>query len=244
MSEKKYYWLKLQNDFFTSLRIKKLRKLAGGDTFTIIYLKMQLLSLKTNGVLEYKGIESSFAEEMALELDEDIDNIQVTIQYLLSCGLLIESDNQYEMPYVKENTQSETKWAEKKRIQRAKKDEERTIEGHCPREIEKDIDKEKDIDIEIDKDNIGAKSKRFVPPTVEEVTEYCNERNNNVNPQAFIDFYESKGWMVGKNKMKDWKAAVRTWENSRKTTKSSNPSNSGLGVDKDEWLRMWGANND
>lgn len=54
----------------------------------------------------------------------------------------------------------------------------------------------------------------FVPPTVDEVREYCSERGNNINPEVFVDFYESKGWMIGKNKMKDWKAAVRTWEQS------------------------------
>lgn len=53
---------------------------------------------------------------------------------------------------------------------------------------------------------------RFTPPTFEEVYNYCIERNNQVNAQRFVDFYESKGWMVGKNKMKDWKASVRTWE--------------------------------
>lgn len=53
-------------------------------------------------------------------------------------------------------------------------------------------------------------------PTVEEVTAYCSERGNSVDPQAFVDFYESKGWLVGKSPMKDWKAAVRTWEHSRK----------------------------
>lgn len=56
----------------------------------------------------------------------------------------------------------------------------------------------------------------FKKPTLEEVKEYCKERNNDVNPQKFIDFYESKGWYVGKNKMKDWKACVRTWEKSAK----------------------------
>lgn len=61
----------------------------------------------------------------------------------------------------------------------------------------------------------GEKAKRFVPPSVEEVEQYCFERSNNVDAQSFIDFYESKGWMIGKNKMKDWKAAVRTWERSR-----------------------------
>ena len=60
--------------------------------------------------------------------------------------------------------------------------------------------------------NKDIKNNRFVKPTVEEVKEYCRERNNNVNPESFIDFYESKGWKIGKDPMKDWKAAVRTWE--------------------------------
>lgn len=56
---------------------------------------------------------------------------------------------------------------------------------------------------------------RFTPPTLDDVRAYCQERNNGIDPQTFIDFYESKGWFVGKNKMKDWKAAVRTWEKRR-----------------------------
>jgi len=64
--------------------------------------------------------------------------------------------------------------------------------------------------IEIEKPK--RKAKRFTPPTLEEVMAYCNERNNNIDPQHFIDYYTSNGWLVGKNKMKDWKAAVRTWE--------------------------------
>lgn len=61
--------------------------------------------------------------------------------------------------------------------------------------------------------NVGHKpTKRFTPPTVEEVSEYCWDRGNAVDPQRFVDYYTSNGWMVGKNKMKDWKAAVRTWE--------------------------------
>ena len=65
--------------------------------------------------------------------------------------------------------------------------------------------------------NIHEKSTRFTPPTVEKVREYCKERNNTVDPETFVNFYESKGWCVGKNKMKDWKACVRTWERNRKT---------------------------
>jgi hypothetical protein len=68
----------------------------------------------------------------------------------------------------------------------------------------------------------GEKARRFIPPSVEEVEQYCIERNNNIDAQSFIDFYESKGWMIGKNKMKDWKAAVRTWERSRKQENKEN----------------------
>ena len=57
----------------------------------------------------------------------------------------------------------------------------------------------------------------FVKPNLEQVKQYCDERKNGIDAQRFIDFYESKGWMIGKNKMKDWKACVRTWEKQNKT---------------------------
>lgn len=60
---------------------------------------------------------------------------------------------------------------------------------------------------------------RFTPPTLQEVQVYCMSRHNNVDPEKFIDFYSAKGWMIGKNKMKDWKAAVRTWEKGEKEVK-------------------------
>ena len=78
----------------------------------------------------------------------------------------------------------------------------------------------------IGKDSIGKDSiGKFIPPTVEEVRSYCQERNNNVDPERFVDFYSSKGWMIGKNKMKDWKSAVRTWE--KKDKENSQPEKKG-----------------
>ena len=62
------------------------------------------------------------------------------------------------------------------------------------------------------KDRLDKNIRGFTPPSIDEVSAYCTERNNGIDPQHFVDFYEAKGWMVGKNKMKDWKAAVRTWE--------------------------------
>jgi len=80
--------------------------------------------------------------------------------------------------------------------------------------------------LELGKDSKDSKAKRFTPPTLEEVTAYCLERGNNVDPQHFIDYYTSNGWLVGKNKMKDWKAAVRTWErNGYSSNRHSKPKN-------------------
>ena len=84
--------------------------------------------------------------------------------------------------------------------------------------------------LELGKDRLGKdstepKAKRFTPPTLEEVIAYCNERNNNIDANHFIDYYTSNGWLVGKNKMKDWKAAIRTWErNGYSQSRQSKPN--------------------
>lgn len=70
--------------------------------------------------------------------------------------------------------------------------------------------------------NKTNKGGRFTPPSVEQVMEYCNHRQNGINAQNFIDFYQSKGWKVGKSKMKDWKASVRTWETNNKIRNEQN----------------------
>lgn len=68
--------------------------------------------------------------------------------------------------------------------------------------------------------------KKFHPPTIGEVTDYCLERKNSVDPERFVDFYAGKGWMIGKNKMKDWKACVRTWEKRDENAGRSSDGNS------------------
>lgn len=73
--------------------------------------------------------------------------------------------------------------------------------------------------------NINKRDKKIIiPPSIEEIKQYCQERKNNVDPQGFYDFYQSKGWFVGKNKMKDWQAAIRTWERNDNSN-SSNTKN-------------------
>lgn len=91
MAEKRYFFLKLPEDFFQSLKIKKLRRIAGGDTYTIIYLKMQLLSLKNGGYLTYEGVEDDLADELALMLDESSEDIKMTLAFLTANGLIEQS---------------------------------------------------------------------------------------------------------------------------------------------------------
>lgn len=152
---KRYFWFKLYDDFFTSKRIKKLRKLAGGDTYTIIYLKLQLIAMKNNGIIEWSGLEDDFAEEIALDIDESPDDIKVTLTYLLSCGLAETSDNiSFFFPYAVANVGSEGSSA--KRVREHRKNQKVL---HCNADVtqvkricngEKEIDKELDTDKEKD----------------------------------------------------------------------------------------------
>ena len=228
---KKYYWLKLKSDFFTSRAMKKLRKIAGGDTYTVIYLKLQLLSLKDEGLLYYEGVEPTFYEEMALALDEDTDNVRATLIFLENMGLIEQKSNtEYmltEVPYLiggeSESAERVRKYRERKALE-IEQNEKKALQ--CNGEVTNsntDIEKEKEKDIE--KSKRENKRKRFTPPTLEEVQAYCLERNNTIDPQHFIDYYTSNGWLVGKNKMKDWKAAVRTWERNGYSKKDNKPIN-------------------
>lgn len=259
MEGKRYYWLKLKDNFFNDKRIKRLRQLAGGDTFTIIYLKMQLKALNTDGFLYFDNVLGNFYEELALDLDESPDNVQLTIEYLLKVGLL-ECDpdgTQYFLPELSMLIGSESASTQRVRDYRQRKKEEQkalqcntneteTLQCNanetkllqCNTDVtevkrECSVEKEKEKDIDIDKrESIKRKSAAaFSPPSLEEVQAYCYERHNSIDPQSFIDFYMSKNWYVGKNKMKDWKAAVRTWEhrdNDRQGSRPPNAFNSGM----------------
>lgn len=90
---KKYYWLKLKEDFFDEKYIKALRKLPDGDALTIVYLKMQLKSLKTEGIIQYDHILPSAEEELALVLDEDVNIVRLTLSAIVNMGLVEQWEN-------------------------------------------------------------------------------------------------------------------------------------------------------
>lgn len=172
---KKYYWLKLKRDFFTNKRIKKLRKIAGGDTYTIIYLKMQLLSLQDEGILYFEGIENTFEEEIALQIDEDIEDIKVVVGYLLSNNLMKKLDDiSYELSETKNCIGQETTNAEKMRELRQKRRENDknviTMLNNVKKcYIEKEIEKEKDIEIDNKRKIVKEEKKYFDNEEVNEI---------------------------------------------------------------------------
>ena len=116
---KKFFWIKLKDSFFNQLAIKKLRKVAGGDTFVIIYLKMMLLSMNENGTISYECEPGEFVENLSLEIDEDEENVKMTLAFLKANGL-VENVNDKEVFLVEVPgcTGVETAEAEKKRKQR------------------------------------------------------------------------------------------------------------------------------
>lgn len=154
---KRYYWLKLPKDFFEDKTIKRLRQIAGGDTYTIIYLKMLLKSMEDDGKLFYEGIEDTICDEIALDINESADDVQVTISYLEKKGLLIVTDSEVELTRLTEMVGSESAVTERVRKHReaqkllqcnASALQGNTIETKCNTEKEK----EKEIELELEKD--------------------------------------------------------------------------------------------
>ena len=150
-SGKRYFWLKLKEDFFGSKRIKKLRNMAGGDTYLIIYLKLQLKAMKTDGIIQFDHLEDSIMDELALDLDEKPDDVAATLIYLTHCGLAETSDQEtFYFPYAVENVGSENSSAARVREYRKKQKalhcntNETPVKRLCNGEIEKEIEIEKE----------------------------------------------------------------------------------------------------
>lgn len=154
VKNKRYYWIQLAQDFFKSKEMKLLRKIAGGDTHTIIYLKMMLISLEDGGHIYYDGLADNLAEEIALVIDENVEDIKITLIFLESKGLLTrKSDRDYFLEQVPEMVGSETA-----STRRSRKHREltalhcNTIATTCNGDIDIDIEKDIDTEIEIEKD--------------------------------------------------------------------------------------------
>lgn len=244
-SVKRYFWLKLKEEFFQDKEIKKLRRIAGGDTYTIIYLKLMLLSLKSDGRLYFDGIEDSFYEELALEIDEDPENVKITLMYLEKMGLVkLVSEDEMFLTQMDNLIVSESESAKRVRAHRARKKLLESSNGQLelplhqePSEFESNEKDDEalpcngdvtkcnagetncntytDTDTNTKTDTKTEKKKKHFPPTVEEVAEYCRSRGNNIDAEEFVNYYDGCSWYRGKTKITNWKNVIITWEKRR-----------------------------
>ena len=226
---KRFYWLKLKEDFFRDKAMKKLRKLAGGDTYTIIYLKMMLLSISAKGYLYYEGVEDDFCSELALDLDENTEDVKLAVAYLASKNKIERvSEDTYFLPDAAKAIGSETAAAERKRNQRER--EKNSLSNvvqemnerdnvtplsqpvtTCHIDIDKDIDREKEKDLSNLSYTVGAENLSTFQqhPTLQEVQEFVKQKNIHINVLKFYDYYEKTGWKTKNGQqITNWKGKV------------------------------------
>lgn len=243
---KRYYWLKMKKDFATDKRIKKLKKIPGGYNFAFIYLEMILNAVDSDGIILYEGIEDTLAKEIALELDEDSDAVQITVSYLMSVGLMEDlGGGKFLLPYVTENLGSEGASAKRMRDLRERQkalqcNEKPKIESqkasHCDTnvtnvlhvgDVETETDIETDIDIETDRQEYKkmsgclSKRKQYIP-TLEEVTAYVESQNLNIDPVKFYEKNQERGWITKQGQpIKRWKSILWSWSEHEKKPDST-----------------------
>ena len=153
--KKVYFWLKLDQNFFKNLAIKQALRMPGGKDMIIVYQMLMLESLATDGVIYYEGTLQTIEKELAVRLDVKEEDIQMTLAYFKSVGLVqVDDSNNAEMLQVPALIEQETDWARYKREQRRtlKLDNVQHVSNGCPTELELELELEKDIDIESEVD--------------------------------------------------------------------------------------------
>ena len=224
---KKYYYLRLKDNFFDSDELKILESMKDGYLYSNILLKLYLRSLKNDGKLVFNDRIPYSADMLSSITGHRVGTIKQALTIFKDLGLIDVLDNgAIYMLDIQNFIGKGSSEADRKREYRQRIEIDRTnvqtnvqtnlrqISEKSPPEIEIELEKDIEIEKEIHSSakSTTTKRKRFEKPTLSQITQYCLERNNNVNAEQFYDYYESNGWKVGKNAMKDWKACVRTWE--------------------------------
>lgn len=236
--------MKLKDTFMTSDTVDFLMGQPNGANYVVLYQMLCLKTINTGGKLSRQIGEIIIPyDEQKIARDTKwftVDTVRVALELYKALGLIYQDVDGSLVLVDHENlVGSETDYAERNRRLRAEHKEALPVHDVYSDEY-KDVSQNVSIDIR-DKDNrykeIDIRDKEinntppkspsrgkgvFVKPSVEEVKAYCEERNNGIDAEAFIDFYESKGWKIGKDSMKDWKAAVRNWERSKKERAGAN----------------------
>ena len=238
---KKYYYLRLKDNFFDSDELKILESMKDGYLYSNILLKLYLRSLKNDGKLVVNDRIPYNAEMLASVTGHQIGTVKQALSIFKDLGLIdvLENGAIY-MLDIQNFIGRGSSEADRKREYRQRIESDRTnvqtnlrqISDKNPPEIELEIEKEIKIEIDSSAKSTTTKRKRFEKPTLSEIKAYCIERGNKVDAQHFFDYYESNGWRVGKNSMKNWQAAVRTWERSeyRKPNSKKNSKEDAINV--------------
>lgn len=225
MNDKKYYWLKLKRDFFKRHDIHILNGMEYGREIVLFYIKLMLESIDHEGELRFSE-KLPYSNSMLANLTDTPEQIVETSMEILQDFKLIEIDENGTIILPKVinmiDSASDTDEARRSKRYREKKKAERdgTSQGNVTPVTDNVTNSHESIEIrdksiEI-RDYIKRESKErkntlthFVPPTVEEVYLYCEERHNGINPQRFVDYYSARGWKG----IKDWKSLISVWEN-------------------------------
>lgn len=218
---KKYWYIQLNVNFFEDERIDWLCEQKNGYAYVVLYLKLCLKTANNNGILTRQigdMIIPYNVDKIAEITHINVDIVRVALELYKKIGLVYEADencNFMRIPDVPGMVGYTTQAAieKAKQRERRKQREAGQLLDKCPDNVRQELRVKsielRDNSLEIEKED---KRKRFTPPTVEQVKLYCIERGNTVDAENFFDFYEAKGWKVGNQPMKDWRAAVRTWE--------------------------------
>lgn len=181
LANRRYYWLRLKEDFFKTKEMKLMRKLPGGEGITIIYLKIMLVSLADEGKIYFEGLADDLAEELALLIDEDPEAIRMTLLFLSQKNLLTTSDNfQYKLEQVPEMIGSETA-----STRRSRKHREFQKALHCNADATK---RNGDIEIDIDKDIEIDNNNTSVSPSLAENLKTSGIRINEKQHQQLLEY--------------------------------------------------------
>ena len=211
---KKYYYLRLKDNFFDSDELKILESMKDGYLYSNILLKLYLRSLKNDGKLVFNDRIPYSADMLSRITGHQVGTIKQALTIFKDLGLIDVLDNgAIYMLDIQNFIGKGSSEADRKREYRQRIEDERTNVQTNIRQIStRDRDRDRDRDIYV-VDKPQQTRTRFTPPTLEEVKAYCIERNNNIDAEYFIDFQEARGWVLSNGKkMKDWKATIRTWE--------------------------------
>jgi predicted phage replisome organizer len=227
----KYYYIKLKDNYFDQDNIKILESMKNGYIYSLVLIKMYLRASKYDGRLmmtQTIPYEPNNLDVLASVLGHDVDHVKEAIRIGTKLDLITIVDGKEIWLTEIQNFigQSSTE-ADRVRKYRAKIAQTETLKiaeevdsvqmyDKSTPEIELEKELKIKIDKELEKDKKKSTTKRFKKPTAEEVETYARDIGFNVDAQHFIDYYESKGWLVGKTPMKDWKATLRNWKRNHK----------------------------